>query len=185
MRGCRLGGEPAIGTEIEMSLSNVVRLVLLCCFAAGLYLQSAEMARYRPAVADFVPKATITGVFKFEDYGKSLKGSWIDGHSVFVAANYAGGTHGFGHGFGIPNGSKVTADIAEIETANGTVWIATSIRGANRQFVSRTPQEMHDAWLSASRQRLVSESIFDASVLLVVYFMIIGVVQFVRRAVSA
>jgi hypothetical protein len=168
-----------------VTFSNAFWLAVTVCFASCLYYQYSQMVKYRPTVEAFVPKLTVTGVFAYLDFGKSLQGSRIDGHSVFIAANYAGGNHGFGNGDHIPNGSTVTARIAEIRTRSGVVWVPASIQSTNQQFVSRSPREMYDAWFSDSYVELASNTFFNtvfiSTGLLVVCRIIAALIQYARK----
>ena len=167
-----------------VTVSNVLLLVVTFCSASGVYHQYSKLAKYRPTVEDFAPKLTVTGIFTYLDFGKSLQGSRINGHSVFIAANYAGGTHGFGNGDHIPNGSTVTATIAEIKTGSGTVWVPGSIQSGNQQFISRSSREMYDAWFSASYWELAFNAFFMSMAFVVGYFVIMASIQYFRSKSS-
>jgi hypothetical protein len=167
-----------------VSASNALLLLAIVCCASSFYYQYSQMAKYRPTVEDFAPKLTVTGVFTYLDFGKSLQGSRINGRSVFVAANYVGGNHGFGNGDHIPNGSTVTATIAEINTRSGTVWVPGSIQSGNQQFVSRSPREMYDAWISDSYSLFAFNAFFMSMGFVVGYFIIMALIQYLRSKSS-
>ena len=158
-----------------MTISNVLRLILGFCIAGTLYSQYMQMAKFRPTLEDFVPKTVVTGVFASSDYGKALQGSRINGHSIYIAANYAGGTRGFAR-YRIPNGSTVSATIAEIKTRSGPVWVPGKIWSGSQEYVSRSPEEMYKAWFSETYQSLIWNCFFISSAFAVGYFIILSLI---------
>jgi hypothetical protein len=163
-----------------LTVSNALWLAVISCVAVGWHHEYSQMRRYQPTVDAFAPKQTWSGVFTYYDGGKSLQGSWIDGRPVFVAANYEGATTGFGRSFGINSGAQVTATVAQIKTASGTVWIAESIQDANRLFVSRSPREMYELWSAESHQMLFLRCLFILVGIVSPYLVVTGIIEAVR-----
>ena len=172
-----------------VTASNAFWVGEAVCIAGCFHYQYAQMEKYRPTVQDFAPTLTIAGTFTYLDFGKSLQGSRINGHSVFVAANFAGGNHGFGNGDHIPNGSTVTATIAQIKTRSGTVLVPGSIQSGSQQFLSRSPQEMYDSWLSGSYRLIAFNTFFNAmflsTAIFVVCWIMMALIQYARRFACA
>jgi hypothetical protein len=157
-----------------MTISNAIKIILMCCLIGSIYYQYSQSTKYSTTEADFIPTKTVSGTFTFSDGGKLLQASWLDGHDIYWAASYAGGTSGFGRSFGIPNRSKVTATIVEIRTQSGIVQIAASIKSDSKVFVTRTPAELRELWLTESHWSLFSRLLFTIVFLVAPYLIVTG-----------
>jgi hypothetical protein len=154
--------------------SNAIKLILASCLVGSLFYQYSQSKAYRTTIDTFGTTKTVSGVFTFTDGGKMLQSSWLDGRPIFWAASYAGGVSGFGRSFDIPNRSKVTATVVELQTQSGVVEVAASIRNDNKVFVDRTPVQLRDLWLQQSHFSLFSRGLFTFVAIVAPYLIITG-----------
>ena len=166
--------------ENAFKLSNVLWLVVIACVTGCWYHEYLQMRRYQPTPSTFASKQTWSGIFTYHDGGRAFQFSWINGRSVAESANYRGATTGFGDGIGIRSGTTVTATVAPIETATGTVWVAESIEDANRAFVSRTETEMYELWFTRSHVELFLRCLFMFVVIVSPFLIITGSIEAFR-----
>lgn len=126
-------------------------IVGLIIYLSALAYQVMVLRRFVPSKEDFSRTTNVSGIYSIEKLGRNVL-TRINNKFLYCRANYHGEDGGCSVFLrGLPGNTKITAELASINTTDGHVLWAMSISSDGQEIYGESPERALHDWWSASR----------------------------------